>query len=224
MSDNTGRVFPVDIPRRGRALFAQDAANVTIQRVLLDNARDVSQLSVGAGTFIWAYRASDLGAELTVHFNNQRNEGVVFNKGMSIDSIAFSNLYVTNTAQAGKWIEFLIVRGDGESGLVVTNASSAFQEVRIDVGDTVTTSADINLPTVAVTALAAANTARRQIHIQAHPSNAREIRVGDAANVGAARGLWLNPGEHLHIESTAALSAYNPHIAAQTAMILSEDE
>lgn len=69
----------------------------------LDNARTMDILPIG-GTCLWASRSTSRGALLTVHFNEQGNQGIPFTAGMAITAMRYGRLYVSNDAQAGETI------------------------------------------------------------------------------------------------------------------------
>ena len=83
---------------------------------------------------------------------------------------------------------------------------------------TITTTTDVALGAGAKTAVLVANAARRYALIT-NMDAATIFRIGDAANVAAARGTPLSPGETIKLETTAAISAWNPGGASTVAVL-----
>ena len=79
---------------------------------------------------------------------------------------------------------------------------------------------DVVLGAAGVTAVVAADATRDTLMISNLAANPQKIRVGDPANVGAARGAEVLPGETITLRTTAAVSAFNPGAAAQNVAVL----
>lgn len=78
---------------------------------------------------------------------------------------------------------------------------------------TLLTAADVSIAAVTNDEVLAANTARRHAILSNPFSNPREFRIGDAG-ASATEGHELNPGASVRLEVTAAIRAFNPHVAA----------
>lgn len=74
-------------------------------------------------------------------------------------------------------------------------------------GTTLGDAADATVGSTAANILAA-DTTRRAAIIRAAPTNTANIRLGVLATVGAARGLLVQPGETVTIETTDAIAGY----------------
>lgn len=95
-------------------------------------------------------------------------------------------------------------------GTTEDNRISGEVTAEIDPGSTFATLADATLVAAAAAAvLLAANTARREVILTAPLTNAAAARIGDS-NIGAARGLLLNPGEQKVISTKAVVYGYAP--------------
>ena len=91
--------------------------------------------------------------------------------------------------------------------------------VKQDVGDTLTTFADVALAAGATTQIVAANPARREVMISNLASNSQTIRVGNAST-SASQGLELAPGAAIILSTTAAVYGYNPGSSAQSVAVM----
>lgn len=96
-----------------------------------------------------------------------------------------------------------IILTDGEAETMTLGGSIMAESV---ASDTMTTPADVT--TGAAAEIVAANASRKAVTIQALSTNTAVVRVGDS-NVGASRGLELQAGQSVTIETTAAIYAYS---------------
>lgn len=208
-----GRAFPIDTPANAPARFGSYAPVPKVYRIDLGSARTSQRQGIG-GSFIWAYQASDVNASVDIQFNSQQADAVSFTQGMSIGGLQFSDVYLTNTAQAGKWIDlFVIVEGVDMRAI---NPANTFTSVTVTKPTDFATVADVTVTAgAAAAAILAANADRRTAVIQSDPANSQDIRIGDS-NTGAARGIVLEPGDALEIESTDVIYAYTAAGADQT--------
>lgn len=69
------------------------------------------------------------------------------------------------------------------------------------------TNADQTLTADTATVIAAADTTRREIMIRAPKTNTVNIRIGDS-NVGSARGIEVEPGQTMVLNTAAAVYGY----------------
>ncbi len=80
---------------------------------------------------------------------------------------------------------------------------------KIDVGNTITSVADVVLVGLAATQILAAKTTRREAIITNLAANIRTMRIADS-NAAAARGIPLAPGETIILTTTAAIHGFKP--------------
>lgn len=81
--------------------------------------------------------------------------------------------------------------------------------------------ADVTLGAAAATAILALDATRRRATIVSDPANTVSIRIGSQANVGAARGALIQPGQSIDVIATAAIWGYAA-IAGQKVSIMYE--
>lgn len=220
-----GRIFPDDSVNKSTVpLYGVDANRIGTIRIPLDNARVNERLKLGAFNFFWAYRASRLNATIDVRFGHQRNPAVAVENGFSFQTKA-SEIYLTNDAQAGEWIEFLYVRDDGkDNGFAFSVAQGAFQEIKIDISqNTIVTVPDDSVASTTTEMILPTNTDRRKAILSNPFGNPREFRIGDSST-GAARGIELQPGATISLETTDAIYAYNPDAFAMSITIVEIEE
>jgi len=80
--------------------------NYVRHRINLDTARADEFLSI-AGEFIYVERVSSKSAYLQARLDKKRNKQLDIIAGVRIKTV-FNCLYLTNTAQAGEWLDLLI--------------------------------------------------------------------------------------------------------------------
>lgn len=83
--------------------------------------------------------------------------------------------------------------------------------------------ADITLANGSQTGVMAADTTRRSVIITAPASNTVTIRLGDTGTVSATRGLPLQPGERITLETTAALWGFATAASQKVALLFLTD-
>lgn len=76
------------------------------RRIHLDQARVLERWSV-AGEFMYVEEASSESAKLTIQLNRNTNDPIDLEIGVKIKTI-FTEIFFTNTAQAGEWIDLII--------------------------------------------------------------------------------------------------------------------
>ena len=217
--DNTtpgGRNFPIDTPTQAPSRYGQFSPTPKVYRIDLSTARTAEKTGIG-GSFIWAYKASDTGVSADIRFNSQQSDAMTFFVGTSIGGLKFSELYVTNAAQAGAWIDFFVI----DQGEIITslNPANVFTSVSIAKTSGLVTVADATIVAGAAAALILpANANRTKALLTSLVSNTQEVRIGDS-NTGAGRGAPLQPGESIEIDSTADIYAYTAAGANQTISI-----
>jgi hypothetical protein len=199
------RLTPFDMPASAPSQYGHFAPQPKVTRVLLDVARVSEKMSLG-GSFIWAYRTSDTTANMDIQFNSQQADGINFTLGMSMGGLAFSEVYLTHDAQAGKWIDLFVIREDLD--MRALNPANIFTSVTATKATTAESVTDATLNNGANTVLDAADTTRRSAIVQADPGNTVIIRIALETLATAAIGHILQPGESLSFDGTAAINAY----------------
>lgn len=112
----------------------------------------------------------------------------------------WGSLRITDLGGIGQTVTVFI--GDGQffddrlTGTIQTTPAAS---------TTLTTTADASCTTTAGQKVAA-NASRRAVILAAAPANTDNIKVGDS-NVGAARGITLQPGQAITLDTTAAIHA-----------------
>lgn len=114
------------------------------------------------------------------------------------------------TSATGQVVQYAITDRAGDYGKIDTS-------VQIQPSNTVTTVADIAVAAAAVTVLAA-NANRK--HSTIRNVGAATIRIGDAANIAAARGYQLRSGEFYTHDGTEALSAIREGATSSTVCVI----
>lgn len=208
-----GRFYPVDEPAHAPARYGDYAPIPKVYRLDLGSARTNEKMGIG-GSFIWAYKASGTGVSVDLKFNSQQADNMTFYVGTSLSGLKFSEVFVTHAAQAGGWIDFFVV--DQGQNIRSLNPANVFTAVTITKPGDFATLADVTVTAAAAAAIvAAANATRKEIIIQSDPANTQEIRIGDS-NTAAARGIVLEVGSTLILETTDVIYAYTGAGADQT--------
>lgn len=87
---------------------------LTIRRLTLDAARDNAPLDY-SGLFIAIRDADTITTEVTIAFDRPDGQTVTLRRGQGFRHLGFNKLFITNTAQAGKWVDLVLA---GDPGLV----------------------------------------------------------------------------------------------------------
>jgi hypothetical protein len=215
-----GRIMPLDTPTRSQSQYGAFSPAPKKFHIALDAERSKERLSIG-GSFLWAFNASSIDAVLDIGFNTEVSDLFTVKWGFQIGGLKFSEVYITNTAQPGEYMEFLVVDIGNLFTLNPINATNAvtISGVAKNTSDTIGTVADVTVVAAAAAAqVIAANTSRMSVQITSLSTNTQVVRVGDS-NVGASRGDVLNPGESISYDTTAAIFAYTGAGADQTLAI-----
>lgn len=229
-----GRVTPFDTPANAPLQYGHLSPSPKNYRIDLATARDGIEIKMG-GSFFWIYNGSGVDAEADIQFNNERSDAFTCKWGFAIEGLKFNGIFVTNSAQAGAYLDIMVCDLPLGSLNPINTASTTTISgtVAVDIQDTdvqVNQAAD-NLVTVAdvtVTAAAAAasilaaNAKRYSAIITSLSSNTQEVRLGDS-NTGAARGIPILPGESVNIDTTAAIYAYTAAGDNQTLSVVYTD-
>jgi len=205
------RYTPDATPRRGAPGFGTDANSVGMRTIDLGTARDLEEVNL-TGTFLWAYNASDLDASIDVHFQDQSGRPVTFQKGLLIRGVRFDRLFISNTAQAGKYVTFMYLVERGEGGVSVENPLVAFQNVTLNKPDTLAGSGDQAVSTASTDTLAA-NAGRRELTVQADDGNTGPVYLRDSSGNAFAK---LSPGDAVTVSVTDEMQVRNDSGATQT--------
>lgn len=208
-SPRTGRIYDEAFDSiRPHAVRGFDSIYNAIRTITipLTNAHDLKEFNI-QGTALYAIEASDRAAEIRVRFNEQVGEGIPFREGRFIAGTAFSKIYVTSDAQAGKSITLLYAVEDRD--LRVVNPGETSDEVNVSKATVIETTADVTVDSGANPNLIAAQNSDRRELLLTNLSTTVTYRVGDT-NVAAARGIPLQPGQTITLSTTAPVYAHAP--------------
>lgn len=202
-----GAAVPVGIEATAVTPFASEISQLRTLKIPLDNKQTMVKFPA-TGTFLWAQDASDLTASLSIAFQNQDSDNAVtVSRGMFMGGVKFDQLWISNDAQAGKYIT--LVFGVEKAGQVrVVNPDSSFSDVTVTKSTTLGTVADVACPNGAATNVLAALSTRRTAYIRVPATAASSVRWGDS-NVGAARGEEVDPGQTITVDCTDDVYIYN---------------
>lgn len=175
----------------------------------------IHNVTVPAGGFVEVVQVGDFVRilEAADQVTVQTDQGLYaeMQKGQAVrQPERFDRVRISNATGADLALDVAIGFGefwdDRMIGEVLTNQISP---------STLNTPADVSFSVAQV--LIAANTSRKAVVIAAAPGNTANVKIGDS-NVGAARGVTLQPGQSITIQSTAAIYGYAA--TSQTAEIL----
>jgi len=219
---SNGRIYP--IPNEGEApiRFGLDAEQIRTLRLDLAVARDKVEIKIG-GNFLWAFSATDNAANANVAFRQDNaDEGIAYKNGSSIAGVNFDSIFVTNAAQAGKFISFLYAVEDPRlGGLRIDNPAGDFSSLTTVSPGQSNSAVDSSLA-VNTEETIAANSTRTRLWVEADINNAENLRVGPV--VSDTQGLLLSPGAAVEIFTTEAVVVRNSstNAAANTYRYLEE--
>lgn len=80
--------------------------NYLRRRIHLDAARSLEEWGI-AGEYLYVEEVSSESARLTISLNRNTNDPIDLENGVKIRTI-FTQIYITNTAQPGEWIDLII--------------------------------------------------------------------------------------------------------------------
>lgn len=197
-----GEFFPNALPTQAPPETGSGAAAVRLQRIPLDNARDDVEINI-KGNFLWAIAASDISAITSIKFNDQSGTAFPFRRGSAIGGLPFNRLYVTNSAQAGKYIDVLTVIETPIGPFRIQNPDIAFNEVTLTLASTNEFGTYAQIVPTAIELAVAALPNRRRLLVKASVNNTTAVRVGDAGLTlaGTGPGWGLDPGDELVLET-----------------------
>jgi len=202
------RIYPQSWPGDAPQEFGIKANSVKIKRVDLAAARVTPFAYDFGGSILWAVRASSLGALCMVSLGDMAlsSDPIPFQQGMFVRGLRFSRIYVTNTAQADEWIEFLTAV-EGPDQIQIENPGASLLQLVLAKATVFETAVDVTLNfAAAAVQVLAANPNRRAAIFCSLGVNPNLIRIGDAATT-MTRGIELAPGESVTIETTEAIFA-----------------
>jgi hypothetical protein len=202
--------------------FGIEANILQTTTIYLDAARDLVCMEIG-GTCVWVQNASDLGANIDVRVNDQLRDPMNISQGFFIRGIPFSRIYVSNTAQAGKWITLFYTAEQEAKTVEISNPSSQFTSITVSKASVLDSLADVALAAGAQTQIVAGNAARRKIIIKNLAANPATLRIGDNG-AAAANGHELAPGESIGLAVADAVYAWNPGVVAQSVSVVSTED
>lgn len=217
MNEQIARFYPV--PNQGQSLPPVNAGANAVRSIVVDltTARTLQRIPIG-GNFLWMVEASLSTASLTIAFSRENGtEGVPFRQGTAVKGVAFSEIFITNTAQAGVTVTLVYVT-EASQALEVTNAGISIATVSLARSTTLVTTADVVATNGATTLIVAANSANRKVICTNLAAGAQTLRFGDS-NAGATRGTPVEPGDSIVFETTAAIYAYNPGGSSQNVAV-----
>ncbi len=213
-----GRIFPVDDPTGSAKPFGFGASPFQVVQINLAVAHDSQEFSA-TGNVLWCVEASDNLAEITLKYNNQNAQGVPFLNGTFVRGIAFSSIFITSSAQVGKWLK-LAYTVEGPNGLDVRNPAGNFSTISGNVTNTpvipavLTSNVDVVIGAGLTVLVAAANIARTEILVSNFATNTQKMRIG-GATTALALGVELAPGGSISLNTQAAVYAFNPGAGAE---------
>ena len=194
------------VPGAAVPQFGIDANAIRLKKIPLDNARSQSKIDI-TGTFLYVITASSKTALANIGFGEQVQDAVPFKEGQFISGLRFSQIYVTNTAQAGEYIT-VMYGVESNIGLKVNNPSSQYNNISVIKPTGLDTVADVALTAATVTLISAADSTRKEILITNLSTNAAVMRIGDS-NTAAARGIEISPGQTVTLATTDAVYGYS---------------
>lgn len=215
-----GRLFPK--PNEGQAPreFGMNANILKTRTFDLTVARGLEEIEIG-GSCIWAITASSLTANIDIFINDQLRDPVTFQQGMFIRGIPFSRIYVSHVAQPGETLTIFFAVED-VNNIQIVNPSLGFTNINVTKASVLNSAADVALGAAATTVILAANANRRKAMITNLKGNDSTFRIADA-EVAAARGVELDPGETIELETIEAIFGYNPGAIQSVGVIWTED-
>lgn len=199
-----GRGWPIPADALSPREFGEDANQLSLFRIKLDSAQTDAKRKV-VGNFMWAIDASDLDATFDIKFNRQDNTGIPISQGTAFGGVGFNEIYLTNSAQAGKWVELLVGVAREPASLFLLNAASSFTSVKLDKANTLAGSGTQTIANAATDTIAA-NTDRRELIFQADNSNTGNLFLRDSnANIF----VELEAGQTITLEVTDEVQVRN---------------
>ena len=218
---NKNRIFPRSFEGQSPKEFGLAVNAIKTRRITLDSARTNQEFEMG-GSLLWCYNASSVGATATISFGDPSiaSDGIIFKQNMMVRGVDFSRLLITNTAQAGEYLDLAyVVEGEGGQNIEIENAASSFTAVTLAKATGFSSATDISLLPTATTLIAPADATRREIFIKNLSTNTQTFRIGDSG-AGATDGFPLEPGDGLVITTTGAVYGYNPGAGAESVAVI----
>lgn len=214
------RIYPQTFPGEAQPEYGIRASTVKIWTIYLDNARTVPEKKELGGNVLWVVGASGLGAVATIYLGDEQiaGDGFQVSEGFFLGGLAFSRVFVENTAQAGEYLTVLTAVDDSRE-VRISNPGTLYNEIDLVKASVLDSAADVTLGAAATTQILAANNARRAAIIANLAGNSNTMRIGDS-NAAAARGIPLAPGESITIESTESIHGYNPGGAGEDVAVI----
>lgn len=150
-------------------------------RIALDNAKTDFQLQL-TGNYIRAVEATDVNANIEIKFNGIDGDRLIFTKGFCVKTY-FTEIYITHTAQAGKYIELTIASLADDLFEIIddrseTGQTGILENIRDDQrATTASDNAEATVGAGAEVLLLAANSNRKSLSIQAKDTNTGVLYV-----------------------------------------------
>lgn len=139
-------------------------------------------------------------ASSTFRLETLNGDRVVMREGKNVELTGFKELLLYD--ESGTENSLVIEAGIGK---ISDNEMSG--SVGVSSPSTLSTAADKTLTADTASVISAADTSRREIMIRAPKTNTVNIRIGDS-DVGAARGIELEPGQTITLTTAAAVYGY----------------
>jgi hypothetical protein len=201
-----GRYYPVGPEGEAQRQYGEMRPRISRRRINLDTARNSELVNLG-GNSIWAVQASSFNAIIEIGFQEQGQGLIPFQKGTFVRVGPFSQIYITNSAQAGEWVDLVTVRE--ESGeFEIQNPGSTFDTVQLVTPTAFDTDSDISIAAGSSRLVIGNNNQREEVIVQSHPDNTNRARIGPSS-VSGSQGVILGPGESITLNTTAPIYAYN---------------
>jgi hypothetical protein len=200
------RVYPVGPEGEAQTPYGERRPAIQRFRLRLDNARNEERFNKG-GNVLWAVQASSYTAIAEIAFHQRGQGQIPFSSGTFVRAGPFSEIFVTNSAQSGEWIDLLHVR-EKEGLFEIQNPGSVFDTVQLVTPTQLLTYADVSISAGSTTLITNSAAVREEIIVQSHPDNTNRVRIGDN-NASGSRGIILEPGESATLNVTSSVYGYN---------------
>jgi hypothetical protein len=151
------------------------------------------------------------GAALQVTFLASGSRSPIGEIGRDVEA-GYKRFPINPSDEGERWGGFILTSTTAQDVTVGVSDSAGdynrlVQVFELDPGDTLNTAADVaTIGDAANVSVIAANASRRVVHITALASNTVNLRIGDT-NITGARGLQLQPGMTLSINTRAQIFA-----------------
>jgi hypothetical protein len=202
---------PIMLETPGIRQFAYDSPSPQTLRLDLSVARTTQLLSL-SGTLLWIYQASDKDAVADIRFNSNQANSITFREGQGLRGLSFRELYVSNTAQAGKYLDIMTIVENLDvtnQKVEFVNPGATFANVDLTKPTSGNSETDVTITAAAAAAIIlAANATRRKALVTSLTTNTQEVRIGVGVASAVDTGTPIQPGESVEIDGTVVLYGY----------------